>query len=84
MLTAEQRFLKLQLEELHLSKRWEQLFLELLPHRRMIILYPLQKQQIANIANANRDEVFLLGRNVLNPLVTLDLLEQCSIDLTMA
>jgi len=82
-LTTKQRFLKLQIDELKISNRWRDLFLELLPYRRMIILYPLQKQQIKNISNIDSDEVFKLAQDIINPSITLTLLEKLSIESTL-
>ena len=44
-MSREQNFLRLQLNDLECSEKWKKIFLELLPKRRMIILYPTQKSQ---------------------------------------
>jgi len=77
-MTTEQRFLNLQLNELTVSQEWKDLLLELLPCRRMIILYPLQKQQIETISKINNKDVFLLANNYNDPDITLNFLEECS------
>jgi len=79
-MTTAQRFLNLQLNELIVSQKWKDLLLELLPCRRMIILYPLQKQQIETISKINNKDVFLLANNSNDPDITLNFLEECSIN----
>ena len=80
-MTREQNFLKLQLDDIECSRKWKEIFLELLPKRRMIILYPTQKSQIANISRLDNDEVYSLAKDINNPSITLSLLEKTSIDL---
>lgn len=79
-MTTEQSFLTLQLNELKVSSRWKSLLLELLPCRRMLILYPLQKRQIENISKIDSDKVYLLAQDIKNPAIDLDYLEQVSME----
>jgi len=83
-LTTEQRFLNLQLKELNISDKWKLAFLNFLPFRRMIILYPLQKQQIVNIAKLDIDEVYKIAHDVQDPTITLTDLEKLAIDFHLA
>jgi len=83
-LTTEQRFLNLQLKELLISDKWRLAFLNFLPFRRMIILYPLQKRQIENISKLNSDEVYKLAHNIQDPTITLADLEKLAIELHLA
>ena len=80
-MSREQNFLRLQLNDLNCSEKWKKIFLELLPKRRMIILYPTQKSQIENISRLDNDEVLRLAKDINNPSITLSFLEKTSIDL---
>jgi len=80
----EQRFLRLQLNDVEVSARWRELFLNLLPYNRMIILYPLQKQQIENISRVNNNQVFQLAKDYKKTAVTLELLERYSTELVFS
>ena len=80
----EQRFLRLQLNDVEVSARWRELFLNLLPFHRMIILYPLQKQQIENISRVNSDEVFSMAKDYENTSATLEDLERYSTELVFS
>lgn len=77
-MTIEQSFLILQLRGLKVSDRWKEALIELLLHRRMIILYTKQKRQIENISKINSDEVYLLAQDIKNPSIDLDYLEKVS------
>jgi len=70
-MTTEQNFINLQLNDLEIFPRWKELFLELLPRNRMIILYPIQKQQIENISRINNNNVFLFAKAFNNPYTTI-------------
>lgn len=83
-LTKEQSFLNLQLKELNISNKWKLAFLNFLPFRRMIILYPLQKEQILNISKLDIDEVYKIAHNVQDPTITLTDLEKLAIDFHLA
>lgn len=83
-LTTEQRFLNLQLKELNISDKWRLAFLNFLPFRRMIILYPLQKRQIENISTLNIDEVYKIAYDVQDPTITLTDLEKLAIEYNLA
>ena len=83
-MSREQNFIRLQLNDLNCSEKWKEIFLKLLPKRRMIILYPTQKSQIENISRLDNDEVYNLAKDINNPSITLSFLEKTSIDLHFA
>jgi len=83
-MTKEQIFLNLQLKELIIDDKWKLAFLNFLPFRRMIILYPLQKRQIENISKLNSNEVYKLAHDIQDPSITLADLEKLAIELHLA
>ena len=82
--TKEQNFLNLQLKELNVSDKWKLAFLNFLAFHRMIILYPLQKQQIVNISKLDIDEVYKIAHDVQDPTITLTDLEKLAIEFHLA